>query len=86
MFFRCNTSKINFCPICRSKHDKNHFIINYDNKSYICELHNQNFNSFCKDCKKNNCMYCEKEHDKHNLFLFGTNISNKDDLEKRKMN
>jgi hypothetical protein len=84
MFYRCNTCKINFCPICRSKHDKNHYIINYEDKSYICELHNQNYNSYCKDCKKNNCMYCEKDHDKHNLFPFGTNIASKDDLEKKK--
>ena len=84
MFFRCNTCKINFCPLCSSIHDKNHFIINYEDKSYICELHNQNFNSFCKDCKKNICLYCEKDHDKHNLFPFGKNIPNKDDLEKKK--
>ena len=29
-------------------------------------------------------MYCEKDHDKHNLFPFGTNMSSKDDLEKKK--
>ena len=33
--------------------------------------------------EKNNCMYCEKDHDKHNMFPFGTNIPNKDNLEKK---
>ena len=84
MFFRCITCKINLCPLCRSKHDKSHYLINYEDKSYMCELHNQNFNSFCKDCKTNNCIYCEKEHNKHNLFLFGINIPRKGDLEKKK--
>ena len=84
MFYRCNTCKINLCPICRSNHDKNHYIINYEDKNYICQLHNENFNSYCKDCKKNICMYCEKDHNKHNLFTFGPNIPNNDILQKKK--
>ena len=36
-FYRCNTCKKNICPICQSKHDRSHKIINYDDKYYICE-------------------------------------------------
>ena len=31
-FFRCNICKTNICPLCKSNHNKNHNIINYDNK------------------------------------------------------
>ena len=29
IFYRCNSCKINICPLCKSGHDKSHFIINY---------------------------------------------------------
>jgi len=86
MFFRCNTCKITIFPIFHSKHDKNHYIINYEDKSYICELHNQNFNSFCKDCKTDIYIYYEKGHNKIIYFHFGINIPSKDDLEKKNIN
>ena len=35
IFYRCNNCKINLCPICYSNHDKNHNIINYDDKNYM---------------------------------------------------
>ena len=41
IFYRCNSCKINLCPICRNNHDKTHYIIDYDQKNYICEKHNQ---------------------------------------------
>ena len=37
-FYICNTCKINICPLCKSIHDKNHNIINYEDKGYICEI------------------------------------------------
>jgi len=39
IFYRCNKCKMNICPICKSKHNKEHNIINYDEKNYICEMH-----------------------------------------------
>ena len=32
LFFRCNKCKINICPLCKTKHDKSHNIINYEFK------------------------------------------------------
>ena len=66
-FYRCNTCKINLCPICEMKHDKNHQIINYDRRNYVCDDHKRSYHSFCKNCKKNMCVLCEKEHSKHKI-------------------
>ena len=41
-FYICYECKMNLCPLCKSIHDKNHPIINYDNKNYICNKHNDN--------------------------------------------
>ena len=71
IFYKCNTCKMDICPICYSNHDKNHNIINYNDKYYICHKHNKSFGSFCEDCKKNICLLCESSHDKHNLISFG---------------
>ena len=27
-FFRCNSCKMNLCPICKNRHKNNHYIIN----------------------------------------------------------
>ena len=34
--------------MCKSKHDSNHKIINYNDKEYICNIHNEKYNSYCK--------------------------------------
>ena len=39
-FFICYECKMNLCPLCKSIHNKTHTIINYDNKNYICNKHN----------------------------------------------
>ena len=65
IFYRCNTCKKDLCPICFNNHEKNHNIINYDDKNYICEEHNKIFMAYCKDCRGNICMYCEKNHINH---------------------
>ena len=64
-FFKCLNCKINVCPMCKSNHNKDHNIINYDDKNYICDKHNELFNSYCYDCQKNLCIFCEKEHNNH---------------------
>jgi len=61
IFYRCNKCKMNICPICKSKHNKEHNIINYDEKNYICEMHNELYSSYCNTCKKDMCIICEKE-------------------------
>ena len=52
-FYICNTCKIYLCPLCKTKkHDKNHNIIKYEEKYYICDKHNNKYNSYCMKCKK----------------------------------
>ena len=36
IFYKCLTCNNNICPLCKTKHDKDHIIINYDNKNNIC--------------------------------------------------
>ena len=73
MFYRCNTCDINICPFCKSNHYKNHKIINYDDKNFICDRHDENFISYCEDCKKNLCTLCDghKSHKKINFIDAG---------------
>ena len=70
-FYRCNTCKINICPLCKSNHNNSHKIIRYDNKNYNCEIHNMSYNKYCEDCKLNICIYCFKEHENHSIIDFG---------------
>jgi len=46
----CLNCNINLCPLCKLNHDKNHDIINYDNKNYICNKYNGNYIKYC--CNK----------------------------------
>ena len=81
MFYKCNTCKLNICPLCFSNHDKNHIIINHDKRNYECEEHSKSYKSYCKDCKKSLCRICEeKNHEKHNILNYKRIISEKDDL------
>ena len=57
-FFVCNKCKFNLCLLCKLKHNKSHKIIDYSLKDYVCELHNENYISYCKNCKKNICSIC----------------------------
>ena len=67
-FFRCNTCKMNLCPICELKPEKGHLIINYDRRNFVCDNHKRSYHSFCKDCKINMCVLCEKKHEKHKII------------------
>ena len=75
-FYRCLICKMNICALCKSSHDKTHNIIEYDQKNYICHLHNEAFNSYCKDCKKDICLMCEGEHNDHNIIYYGKIMQN----------
>ena len=70
-FFICLTCKINICPLCKSIHNKNHDIIDYEQKYFICNLHNENYISYCEDCKFDICLECEKNHKGHILISYG---------------
>jgi hypothetical protein len=80
VFYICNTCNKNICPKCKSLHDQEHMIINYDNKNYICKKHNKSFIKFCKDCKEDICMICDNEHINHNLFNLGEININKNEF------
>ena len=74
IFYRCNICKINICPICKLKHDKNHNIINYELKNYICEEHNDRFIEYCIECKKDICLQCISCHNNNHKTIFYGNI------------
>ena len=58
IFYRCCICKEDICPTCKINHDKSHKIIKYDERNYICNIHNEIFICYCKTCKKNICMSC----------------------------
>ena len=64
-FYQCEICKSDLCLKCKSKHNNNHKIINYNDKEFICNLHNKQYNSYCNKCKKNICIICENNHNNH---------------------
>ena len=82
-FFSCLDCKINLCPLCKLKDNKDHKIIDYDNNIYICNIHNDFFVSFCNECKNNLCMNCETQHNKsHKITSYKNILPNKDEIMK----
>ena len=82
-FYICLTCKLNLCPLCLSIHNKNHNIINYERKNYICEIHNEGFISYCQTCKKNLCFLCETETHEgqgHEIILLKKLVKRKNSL------
>ena len=67
-FYICNTCNMKLCPLCKVKHNKNHDIINYDDKNYLCKKHNDMFIKYCKACKENICILCENAHNGHDII------------------
>ncbi len=82
IFYRCNKCKINLCPLCKSNHDKNHIIVNYELKDYICEEHNEVYIEYCIKCKKNICFLCENNHKNHKTIFFKNIIKDINELKK----
>ena len=72
-FFVCLACSKNLCPICKSKHNKSynsHNIIGYEQKYFICNKHNEIYDSYCDKCKYNICFQCLKDHDDHKIISF----------------
>ena len=80
IFYKCNECKIDICPRCQLKHDKNHIIIDYDKINFICNKHGESFVNYCKKCKKNICPRCEKDHLNHENISLTKMIIEKKDL------
>ena len=69
------------CSLCKSNHDKNHIIINYDYKNYRCKKHNdEKFIKSCRTCKNDICMICEDEHENHNIIDYRKILIKDNDL------
>ena len=61
---------MNLCPLCKTIHDKTHSIINYDNKDYICNKHNESLIQYCNNCNIDMCLSCSNEHKNHKIILY----------------
>ena len=70
-FYICFNCKQNLCPICKSKHNKEHNIIDYEDKYFICDKHYETYSLYCNNCKKDICVICENEHSGHNSITYG---------------
>ena len=77
-FYTCLNCQNNLCVLCKTRHNKNHIIINYDQKNFICPKHYNSFFKYCHNCNINICLICNKEHINHNLQSFENIISNPD--------
>ena len=76
----CNICYNNLCPLDKNQHDKNHNLINYYLKYYICPEHHESYISYCSTCGINICFQCQKNHLNHDIILYGDIIPNKNEL------
>ena len=67
-FYKCLACKNNLCVQCKEKHKKNHSIINYESKDFLCQKHYEFISDFCQTCKINICSLCMKQHKEHNII------------------
>ena len=74
--YLCLKCNHNICESCKSTHDKTHNIINYEEKSFICDLHLEPYNSYCSSCQKDLCLNCVFEHKNHEIISYVEMISN----------
>ena len=79
-FYRCLTCKGNICLMCKENHSSEHYLINYDQKNYICDKHGEFYHSYCYSCNINLCTSCESLHRQHATESFGSMIKDKDTL------
>ena len=49
--------------------------------NFVCNLHNELYNAYCKNCNRDICLICEKEHTEHKKLFYGSIIPDKKDLE-----
>ena len=82
-FYVCYECKMNLCPLCKSVHDKSHSIINYDNKNYICNKHNEIYFKYCDDCKIDLCLSCINGHKNHKIISYEDELIDIKELRKK---
>ena len=68
--YRCYTCEKDLCSKCKDIHDKEHIVINYEIKNYMCKKHCQFYQSYCEECRLNLCNKCDLEHDKKHKIKY----------------
>jgi prefoldin subunit 5 len=82
-FWICGTCNKKICLLCKSAHDKDHILIEYNKKNYVCHKHNEPLKSYCEACQLNLCEKCNTEHDKdHKIISFEEIMPNIENVEK----
>ena len=66
--------------MCKESHSSEHYLINYDQKNYICERHGEFYHSYCYSCNMNMCTSCESMHQQHVIESFGTMMKDRNAL------
>ena len=82
IFYKCLTCNNNICPLCKPNHDKDHIIINYDEKYYVCNEHNDKYMLYCEDCNKNLCTLCDG-HKNHKRIFFVDVLPKKEEIKEK---
>ena len=77
LFYKCCNCNFNLCPACKEKHNKDHIILNYELKNYLCNTHGEKYVSYCKKCNQNLCNSCLSNHKDHTLINFKEVLKNK---------
>ena len=85
-FYKCIECNKNICPLCKSIHNKNHIIIEYDKIKYICNKHKEKYIKYCKECKMNICKLCKKEHKNHDKICYKDILQNENNELKEYIN
>ena len=75
-FYTCCNCKNNLCLTCKENHENAHYIIDYENKNYICNEHKEKYISYCKKCDTNICPQCIGEHNNHDYAAFDKMMPN----------
>ena len=83
-FYVCGTCEKEICLLCKEKHNKDHIIMDYENKNYICNKHNEVYSAYCEKCKENLCIQCQFEHNKNDKIISYMDIKpDRDNIENK---
>ena len=83
LFYKCLTCNQNLCLLCKNVHQLQHNIINYDDKNYVCEKHNEQYIKYCKKCNNNICFSCEDENEGHDIISLNEIKPNIDEIKNK---
>ena len=69
-FYKCENCNIILCKECSYIH-KNHKILDYKYELMIsiCQIHNESFTFYCKDCHRNLCDSCKSSDNNNHSFI-----------------